>query len=122
MTTQDDVLTMTAVSEQARTVIHLRGEIDGETCSLLELIDQDADRSNDLVLDLSSVSFIDSAGLRTLITIDQDRRRTDTRVVLRHPSAAVTRLLELTGLLDVFDVEATLHTNAGDQHDEPRGW
>ena len=57
-----------------------------------------ADHVNEVVLDLSQTGFLDSSGLRAILTAQ--RRLTDERgrLAFRGPSEAVTRLLEITGL------------------------
>lgn len=59
----------------------------------------------DLVeLDLGAVSFIDSGGLSGLITLQQRVAATGGRVVIRNPSVAARRLLEVTKLAAAFGV------------------
>jgi anti-anti-sigma factor len=58
------------------------------------------DGVTDVVLVLSGLGFIDSSGLRVIITADRDLAAQDGRLVLRAPSDNVRRLLEITGLLD----------------------
>ena len=59
-----------------------------------------------LVLDLAGVSFIDSSGLRILIEAHQSRIDAASSLTLRSPSAAVQRLLEISGLSAHLDVTA----------------
>ena len=58
------------------------------------------------MIDLSAVEFIDSSGLRALLQLQQNFGG---RVQIGAVSAAVQRLLELTGTLD--------HFRLGEQHD-----
>ena len=55
-----------------------------------------------MVLDLSAVTFIDSTGLSALMDarVESDRDGWDFSV--RHPSAAVRRVVELAGLEHVL--------------------
>ncbi len=53
-----------------------------------------------LVFDLSELEFIDSSGLAMLLALAE---RIDT-VELRRPSPLVCRLIELTGLAEVFKI------------------
>lgn len=55
---------------------------------------------NDVRLDLHGVEFIDSSGLRTLITTHQELEGAGHTLVLSDISEAVARLLEITGLQD----------------------
>ena len=52
-----------------------------------------------VTVDLSEVEFIDSSGLRALLQLQQNY---DDRVRIGTVSAAVQRLLELTGTLEAF--------------------
>jgi anti-sigma B factor antagonist len=94
-------------SEQPRIpVLHVRGEVDVASApvfhaSLHELIGRDADA---VVVDLSQVSFIDSTGLGVLVSAETQVRETgrSIRLVVTHPQ--IMRLLELTGLDEVFTI------------------
>jgi anti-sigma B factor antagonist len=58
------------------------------------------------VLSLEGVTFIDSSGLRGLIQAQRSIRDRGDDLVLRRPAPVVRRLLEITGLLDEFTIEA----------------
>ncbi len=68
---------------------------------LQQLIAQGHDR---LVLDLASVSFIDSTGLSVLINARKRTAGVAGEVVLLNPSARARILIELTRLHEVFDI------------------
>ncbi|WP_246632659.1 STAS domain-containing protein [Pseudonocardia nigra] len=86
-------------------VMHVVGEIDTLTAPILRsrLEEQLADVPL-LVLDMSEVSFLGSAGLAVLVAArdEAERRRHQLRLVLG--SRIVTRALEATGLLGLFDI------------------
>jgi anti-anti-sigma factor len=84
-------------------VITVGGELDGSNVGSLEAaIDSvTAERAERLVFDLSGLRFMDSAGISALIGA---AARVDA-VELRRPSAAVTRVVELTGLSGVLPTE-----------------
>jgi anti-anti-sigma factor len=69
--------------------------------ALLERI-EDPDTTQ-VVVDLSRVDFMDSSGLQALLGA---RRNASGRVdlVLRNPSSAIVRLLELTSLTELFAI------------------
>ena len=84
------------------TVFVLRGELDPHTApSLRNEIDRvlGSGRAN-LVLDLAGLSFIDSSGLRVIISAHKETAERDGHLVLRSPSPTARRLLDITGLLD----------------------
>lgn len=88
-------------------------ELEGDQCTLRLKGEVDAHSSVDLArkiasvgeaallrLDLSGVDFIDSSGLRVLLTAHRDFEQRGARVEVHKPSDAVRRLLELTALDD----------------------
>jgi len=58
-----------------------------------------------IVLDLRGVDFVDSSGLRTLLSAARRARRDGTYVRLRNVGAAVRRMLEITGTFGQFEIE-----------------
>jgi anti-anti-sigma factor len=83
--------------------IKLAGELDSATCAaLLDRFEQTlpALRGRELVIDLDDVSFIDSSGMRAIIVME--RRSSEERIALAlaPPPAAVTELLQITGIAD----------------------
>ena len=57
-----------------------------------------------LCLDLAGVTFLDSTGIGALVSLRNAAGDYGRTLVLRDPSPATTRLLQLTGLSDVFDL------------------
>ena len=57
-----------------------------------------------LVLDLTSVDFIDSSGLSVLVSTLKAVQDKEGKVVLLNPSDEVRSLIELTRLHQVFDI------------------
>lgn len=76
------------------------GTIDSHTAQ--ELLDRlnELGTGDDATIDLGQVEFIDSSGLRTIVTSHQQFEEDDARLLLKDPSESVKRLLEITGLLD----------------------
>ena len=58
-----------------------------------------------IVLDLREVEFIDSSGLRTLLSASRRARQENTVVRLRNVGVAVRRMLEITGTSGQFEIE-----------------
>jgi anti-sigma B factor antagonist len=86
-------------------VMHVVGEIDTLTAPILRSrLDEQLAQTPLLVLDLSDVTFLGSAGLAVLVAAkdEADRHRHLLRVV--PGSRIVTRALEATGLLTLFDI------------------
>ncbi len=99
----DDVFAVTVEG----TVISLSGDLDAHTAPQLdEAVDTALGAGDgDLVLEMESVGFVDSSGLRSMIRARNDGGP-DRKVVIRRPSAATLRLLEVTGMTDHFVIDA----------------
>lgn len=86
-------------------VLHVVGEIDTLTAPLLraqlEGLVPDVPL---LVLDLSEVTFLGSAGLAVLVVAKEDAEYREHRLRVVPGSRTVVRALQATGLLAVFDI------------------
>jgi len=83
--------------------VAVAGELDLNSAPELRVALVDAagaDREH-VVIDLADVSFIDSSGLRELIT----HYREGFPFTVRNPSPAVLRIFELTQTINVFDID-----------------
>ena len=87
-------------------VVAVAGEIDVYTSPLLQerLVEVLRDGSSSIVLDLSAVTFLDSTGLGVLITGLKRCRSAEGDLVLVTAQPNVLKVLEITGLNDVFKV------------------
>lgn len=81
------------------------GEIDAHSAPVLEAHLSEAP-SGRVVLDMSGVEFIDSSGLRVLVTQQQRRSAHGCRFAVTEPSVCVQRLFDMVGLTEFF-VEST---------------
>jgi anti-anti-sigma factor len=86
------------------------GDLSGESAYLLntELVRIEKTRPRVLVLDLSGVSFIDSAGLARVLGAHRRAKRERRRFVVIEGTSAVRRLIALTAL----DQQLELFTEA----------
>jgi anti-sigma B factor antagonist len=96
----------TTVSETGVPVLAASGEIDVASApefhaSLSDVIGQE---SEIVIVDMSEVSFIDSTGLGVLVGAEKQMRDTDRALRLVVTQPQIIRLLELTGLDEVFTV------------------
>jgi anti-anti-sigma factor len=80
--------------------VTLRGELDLSTVAKVEdeLKVVEADAPPVIVLDLKRLSFLDSTGLRCLVTADQRAQENDRRVVLVRGPDPVQRVFTITRL------------------------
>lgn len=89
-------------------LINVSGELDADTGYPLFLAaaKEAENGSPEIVFDLSGVTFIDSVGLGMLIrSRDELADQHGAAVILRNPSAWVSRLLEMTALTAHFRIE-----------------
>lgn len=113
---------MVGVAEEVdMTVMHVR-EQPGTPLPLVELVVRDRDvvrgtwlqvqldevlrvRPRRLVVDLTACTTLDASALRALLEAHRQQRRQDGVLVLRGLSERLVRVVGLSGLGDVFDVE-----------------
>ena len=99
--------------EETRTatdaVLALAGEIDMATAGDLRAATGRALQGSPsrVVLDFASVTFCDSQGLSTLISINREVTGAGSRLVLTNVGDFMSRLLEITGLRAAFEFEGT---------------
>jgi anti-sigma B factor antagonist len=77
--------------------VRLEGELDLATAPLLTEALLDFASEREVHLDLALLTFLDSSGLHAIIALARSQDG-DRSVVLLNPSAAVLRILEITGI------------------------
>jgi anti-anti-sigma factor len=84
------------------TVVTVTGEIDADSMLALRAPLYELNPGSHIVVDMSGVRFMDSSGLKVILT--QRARMTETggSIHIRHPSPAVQRVVEVSGLTDVL--------------------
>lgn len=90
--------------------LDLAGELDIDTCSVLDqalapLLEDP--RLQQLILDMASVTHLDSEGIRALLHARRTLHRRGATLHLRNPSRAVARALTLTRLAFFFESPPT---------------
>jgi anti-anti-sigma factor len=93
--------------------VALKGELDLSTVNKVEeeLESLEAGGAKLIVLDMSSLTFLDSTGLRCLVTADQRARDAGRRLVLVRGPDAVQRVFTITRLeerLEMVDDPASV--------------
>ena len=93
------------VDGSAATVV-VRGELDVYTAPQLrarlhDLVDAGV---STVTLDLADLAFIDSSGLGVIVGTLKRLRERDGNLVLRSPSRATSKVLDITGLARILDV------------------
>ncbi|CAN5245140.1 anti-sigma factor antagonist BldG [soil metagenome] len=105
---RDDELVISTVDEPARSIVALAGDGDRHSEAAL---DQEFTRLaeegvSEVVLDLGGVEFLDSSGLRTLVTGRSRLQAAGARLSLRGVSPKMARIFDFTGLSPVFAPDA----------------
>ena len=86
--------------------VRLLGELDMSTAPQLrdQLLRLVSDGATMVTVDLSELAFVDSTGLSVLITGLKRLRQQGGEMALRSPSPGTRRVLEITGLTEVFPI------------------
>jgi anti-sigma B factor antagonist len=82
------------------TVVSLGGDLDLSTAKRAEQAIEDAEKASPplLAIDLRGLSFMDSTGLRVVVSADKRATRANRRLVIIQGPAAVRRVFEITRL------------------------
>ncbi len=86
--------------------LSLSGELDLSTVHKVEdeLRRVEGEGAETVVLDLSSLSFLDSTGLRTIVTADQRARKSGRRLAIVKGPETVHRVFTITRLDERLDM------------------
>lgn len=90
-------------------IARISGEADADNCHEIggALLDAPAvTGANKLNLDLGQLSFIDSSAISELLRIRSELVESGTEVTITETSEVVHRVLDITGLLEVFGISA----------------
>ena len=95
-------LTLEVANTGGSVTVNVAGEIDSSNCGQLEaaLIGLSPAAGSRVDVDLGGVSFIDSSGLRALLTGQRAIEEQSASMRVVSPSTTVRRLFEITGLAD----------------------
>src|SRR3954447_23689771 len=103
----DDVITLsTSTGDDGVVTVTVVGEVDTFTAPVLRstLDSQLEQQPKELVIDLSGVQFLGSAGLAVLVETQKSSRAREVALSLIATTRAVTRPLEVTVLIDLFTI------------------
>ncbi len=95
-------------------LIEVEGRVDSSTAGQLgEVLNRQLERGSNLVVDLSKVEYMSSAGLRELVAALKRARTAGGDVRLSAPSERVDEVLRLAGMDAVFQIFADQVTAVG---------
>jgi anti-sigma B factor antagonist len=100
------IFEMRVKEEEGAAVIDLIGDLDFHTARQLreKLLELHANGSNNVVLDMSMLEFIDSSGLSVLVAGLKRLRNSDGNLTLRAIPEQTRRVLEVSGLSRVLSI------------------
>ena len=101
----DDVCTVVVTRVEGEPVVVVAGEVDLAAADRLWQAIESIPDDRPVVVDLEDVTFLDSSGLAVLVRALRDRDGRHDAVVLRHPNAHVSWVLEVTGVDRAVAVE-----------------
>jgi anti-anti-sigma factor len=84
-------------------IVMLRGDLDMDTVDALST--KLVTIEGTIVLDLEGVTFLDSTGLQSLVRAREAAVQRGGELILRHPSIAVQRVLDLTNMWETLAIE-----------------
>lgn len=101
-------MSIASTKRENATVIFLEGSIDGKTAPIvrdeLRLLLEKAD---DVVLDMSKVDYLSSAGLRLLLLVYREFVAKNKKLILAGMSPEIEEVMSYTGFLSFFRLAAT---------------
>ena len=90
-------------STKDSTVVKVSGRVDSNTSPELDMaLQMYAERGHNVVLKVHEVDYMSSAGIRALVSAYRTTKKRGRELVLVHPSARVTDVLQLAGLTSIF--------------------
>ena len=100
-----DQLIVESQREANRVTNSLHGELDIATCRSLDQRLRDAESAAKITVDLTRLEFMDSTGLRTLLSAQKRASTNGHQLTLRRGPDAVHRIFEITGTERRFTFE-----------------
>ena len=93
------------VTDGSKMTIALSGRMDTTTAPKLEAeLKQSIGGVEELILDLSALEYLSSAGLRVLLSAQKVMNRQGSMVV-KHVNDTIMEIFEVTGFVDVLTIE-----------------
>lgn len=92
--------------ENTKLTAGIEGRVDTVTAPQIEAeVISKLDGISELELDLGSMSYISSAGLRVLLACQKKMNATGGKMVVRNPNEMVMEIFDVTGFADIFTLE-----------------
>jgi anti-anti-sigma factor len=103
----EPLLVVEVLREGNAAIVRIEGEVEFATAPRLRatLLDLAQRGASPVIIDLAGVSFLDSAGISLLVQAKNRLSSADSELVLRTPTSSVSRVLEISGVADLFRIE-----------------
>jgi anti-sigma B factor antagonist len=103
----EPAIALTVEHDDRGAVVRVAGDLEFGTAASLRsaLIDLAQQGCDPLIVDIEGLDFIDSTGLSLLVQAKQRIEAQGQHFILRNPSARVLRVLEISGLAELFQIE-----------------
>ena len=99
------MLNITKTKQDTKLTVAVEGRLDTTTAPDLEAaLKEDLDNVKDLVIDLGSLEYISSAGLRVLLAAQKIMMKQG-QMVVTHPNDIIKEIFEVTGFCDILTIE-----------------
>lgn len=110
------MIEITDERENGISICRIQGRLDGATSAtadkhLTSLADNP--ETSGIVLDLSNLDYMSSAGLRVLLMAAKRAKNGSSRLVLAAPQEGVKQVLEISGFTSILDIHATCQEAVG---------
>lgn len=90
-------------------IFTLEGSIDSKTSSdVQQKILEASVNSDNVIIDLTKVDFVSSAGLRVLLMVYRQIKLKNGRVILVGVSEEITEIMSMTGFINFFEMVDTV--------------
>ena len=98
-------MTIEIIKNAEETIIEVAGRLDTITAPALDkAINEDIEGTKDPVLDLASLEYISSAGLRVLLAAQKKMQRIGSMKV-KNVCESIMEVFEITGFADILEIE-----------------
>ena len=98
-------MTMEIKKNTAETIIQISGRLDTITAPVLEkTINEEIGDTKNLILDMKSLEYISSAGLRVLLGAQKKMQKIGSMIVV-NVCETVMEVFEMTGFADILVIE-----------------
>jgi anti-sigma B factor antagonist len=97
---------ITGIKNENKLTVVLSGRLDTNTSPELEsYLRENLEGVIELVIDLSDVQYVSSAGLRVFLYAHKELAKAGGEVILAHPNVYIADVLDATGFTEILKIE-----------------